>query len=431
MAMARTGPYRALAGVVAAVAVGIAATACASSSAPSSFRPASSVYDMASARREAERLLTLIRLPPSARRSSGEPAGAGAPLSSYSVNVPVVPHLVDSHEFFVVPAATPATVIDWMEGHRPVGSIQGDSGADSSSGERWTSFEFRRVAGFAIWPELVANAVSIPGGAVAVRIDAQTAPRPRLPGNGRGLGELRVVESGTTLGSFGYTLRCGPPGGTVPDPARLCAAIASDPALLYSFAGPDHSCPFGEGKITLKGTWGGKPLASSFSVCTGGQEEQAGRWAALLPSIGSLSIVDVDRGIGPVKLGDREAAVVELLRGGDPAPSFCQACTRTFPAGFSIGYGARGSEPAGWTVTFDRGIVGAVASDFDVTVEGAYAPRGFAGLRRALHGFTARSCGTHSELVHRSASGATAIVYRAGAFEQVLVSRSPIPCGVA
>jgi hypothetical protein len=240
------------------------------------------VYDVRAARREAKRLLALIRLPPGARRQAREPSGAGQALASYSINVPVVPHLVDVHEYFVLRSSTPADVIDWMQRHPPPRTIQGDYGTSSGRGGQWTSFEFRRISGFAFRPDLVANAVAIPGGEVAVRVDAQTAPRPRLPSNGRGPGELRVVFSGLMHGPITYRLRCDPSGGTVPDPARVCAAIAADPALLYSFPGPDHSCPAGGPAVTLTGTWNGKPLHSSFSVCTGGQEQQAGRWAALL-----------------------------------------------------------------------------------------------------------------------------------------------------
>ncbi|MGZ4234281.1 MAG: hypothetical protein ACXVVQ_23030, partial [Solirubrobacteraceae bacterium] len=354
-----------------------------------------------------------LRLPPTARRSGGEPAGAGAALSTYSVSVPVVQHLVDLHEYFIVPSATVRSVVDWMQRHRPAGSIQGDSGAGGSPGEWWTSFEFRRISGFAIWPELVANAVTLPGGDVAVRVDAQTAPQPRLPGTGRGRGQVRVVELGTMLGAFGYVLRCAPSGGTVLDPARACAAILADPRLLYGVAGPDHSCPAGAPTVTLRGSWNGKPLRSSFSECDGGQEEQAAQWATLLPSADELSTVHVDRGIGLVRLGEREAPVIELPRGQQHAPPPCSACTRTFRAGFSIGYGARGSEPAGWTVKFSRGAVSRIASDFGLTVDGAYAPRGFASLRRALHGFSVRRCGAQRQLLHRSALGTTAIVYRA------------------
>ena len=264
-----------------AAAVAACGTASGSGSGSGSTRSHSTVYDTSYARRQATRLLGLIRLPQNARRSQREPAGAGAALASYSVDVPVDPHLVDLHEFFVVPSTTPARLIDWIEHHRPAGSAQDDSG--SGPGEVWTSFGFHGLRGFAVWPTLVANAVQLANGAVAVRVDAQAAPRPTLPRGGRGPGEVRVVELGTMRGSFAYSLRCDPPAGTLPDPARVCAAIVADPALLYSLPGPDHSCPAGAPTILLRGSWNGRPLHSTFSVCTGGQEQSAARWASLLP----------------------------------------------------------------------------------------------------------------------------------------------------
>jgi hypothetical protein len=187
----------------------------------------SGVYQIGQARRAAQHLLSVMRLPPGARRSRTEPAGGGVSLASYAVNVPSAPHLVDLHEFFVVKRSTAADVIGWMEAHRPAGSEQSDSGSNGSAGGDWTSFEFRHGRDLAV-SDLVANAVSLRGGGVAVRVDAQTAPTPRLPSGGTGPGMLRVIQSGGMFGSFAYTLRCDPTGGSVPDPRRICSAIAAD-----------------------------------------------------------------------------------------------------------------------------------------------------------------------------------------------------------
>lgn len=378
-----------------------------------------------SARAEARRLLAVAQLPAGARRSAGEPEGAGVELT-YSPSVPVVPHLVDLHEFFLVRGRTEG-VIGWVQAHRPAGSGQGDSGA--SHGEGWTSFEFGPVAGVLALRELVVNAVQIDTDRVAVRVDSQVAPLPRLPGTGRGPGAVGVVESGTMLGSFGFELRCDPPGGTVPHPSRICAAIRKDPALLYSFPGPDHSCPPGAPAVSIIGSWDHKPLRSSFSECTGGQEQEAGEWASMLPSLSAEGTVHVDRGIGLVILGEKEAEVVGLLRGASPAPKPCQTCTRTFGAGFDIGYGTGPRrQPLGWTVTFSRARVRQIESNGpDLTVDGAVASRGFTSLRRALHGWSASRCGSTRELVHRSSAGATLIVYGAD-FERVIVTSGPPSC---
>ncbi len=341
-----------------------------------------SVYNLRAARAEARHLLGLARLPPGARPSARMPAGVGAALSSYSVSVPVVPHLIDRREFFVA-LGTPASVIGWMQRHRPAGSSQDDSGV-GSAGEQWTSFAFRSIHGFASWPDLIINAVPARGGRVAVRVDAQIAPQPRLPGNSRGAGDVRVVELGTTLGSFGYELRCDPAGGTVPRPARICAAIVRRPALLYSLPGPDHSCPGFAPAVSIAGSWNGKLLHSTFSVCTGGQEQQAGAWAGLLPSTTTLGTVHVDRGIGLVSLGEREAAVLDLLRGPRRAPGPCSRCTRSFSAGFSAGYGGGPAQWAGWRVSFARLRVTRIESDLQLTVTGASVSSGLASLHGRL-----------------------------------------------
>jgi hypothetical protein len=384
-----------------------------------------SVYNLRVARAEARQLLGLIRLPPGARSSARIPAGAGAALSSYSVSVPVVPHLVDLDEFFTAPG-TPASVIGWMQLHRPAGSSQDDSGT-GSAGEQWTSFAFKSIPGFATWPDLVVNAVPARGG-VAVRVDAQVAPQPRLPGSGRGAGDVRIVELDTMLGSFGYELRCDPAGGTVPHPARICAAIAHRPAMLYSFPGPDHSCPAGAPTVSIVGNWNGKPLRSTFSVCTGGQEQQAAEWAALLPGTTALGTIHVDRGIGLVSLGEREAAVLDLLRGPLRAPRPCSRCTRSFGAGGWISYGGGPAQWSGWTVSFAASRVTGIESDLPLTLATAPVPSGLASLRRMLPGWRLQICGAARALVHSSPGGRTLIVYRGAAFEHVIVTAARSGC---
>lgn len=427
--MSTVGRHRALAwlaiGALAAVTAGCSSSAPGGGPATGASVDAS-VYNLRAAQAEARHLLGLIRLPPGARRSTHMPAGGGAALSSYSVNVPVVPHLVDQHEFFVAPG-TPASVIGWMQGHRPAGSRQDDYG-NGPAAEQWTSFGFTSVHGFAGWPDLLVNAVPARGGGVALRVDAQVGPRPRLPGNGLGTGDIRVVELATMGGSFGYELRCGPAGGTVPDAARICAAIARRPALLYSFPGPDHSCPAGAPTVSIAGTWNGKALHSTFSVCTGGQEQQASAWAGLLPGPAAVAAVHIDRGIGPVSLGERETAVFDLLRGPRQAPGPCSRCTRSFGSGFSVGYGGGPSEPAGWTVSFAGSRVTRIESDVQLTVAGAPAPSGLASLRRRLPGWRLQACGAARALVHSSPGGRTLIVYRGTAFLHVIVTTARSGC---
>jgi hypothetical protein len=384
------------------------------------------VYNLSAARAEARHLLGLVLLPPGARVSAREPAGAGAALSSYSVSVPVVSNLVDRHEYFVAPG-TPASVIGWMQHHRPGGSRQDDSGG-GSPGEQWTSFAFASIHGFAVWSDLVVNAVRVGGGRVAARVDAQVAPLPRLPGSGGGAGDVRVIELGTMLGSFGYELRCDPTGGTVPDPARICAAIMRHPGLLYSFPGPGHSCPAGATTVSIAGSWNGKPLHSTFSVCTGGQEQQAAAWARLLPSTTALGTVHIDRGIGLVSLGEREAAVVDLLRGPRRAPGPCRRCTLSFGAGFLVGYGGGPTRWVGWTVSIAGSRVTRIDTDVELTVAGAIASSGLASLHRRLPGWRIQTCGATRALVHSSPAGRTLVIYRGAAFQRVVITTARSGC---
>jgi len=200
------------------------------------------------------------------------------------------------------------------------------------------------------------------------------------------------------------------------------------PALLYSFPGPGHSCPSGGPTVSIAGSWNGKPLHSTFSVCTGGQEQQAGAWAGLLPSTTALGTVHTDRGIGLVSLGEREAAVAGLLRGPRRAPGPCRRCTRSFAAGFSVGYGSGPGQPASWTVTFTGSRVTRIDSNVELTIAGVPAPSGLVSLHRRLPGWRIQTCGATRALVHSSPAGRTLVIYRGAAFQRVIVTTTRSGC---
>ena len=78
-----------------------------------------------------------------------------------------------------------------------------------------------------------------------------------------------------------YTLTCAPAGGTLPNAARACAALASNLTLLA----PTAECPMriaDTGSEEVSGTWQGQPLALAFHGCTGGEE----RWPRLAAVLG-------------------------------------------------------------------------------------------------------------------------------------------------
>jgi hypothetical protein len=124
---------------------------------------------------------------------------------------------------------------------------------------------------------------------------------------------LRITYSDLMdFGPVTYALRCSPASGTAPDPKALCAAISSRPALVLSGPGQDHTCP-PTPSVDVRGTYGGKPISVEFSACLAGQGDLISRWLALLPSSAALDTVRLDRGLGPLALGQSRAAVKALV----------------------------------------------------------------------------------------------------------------------
>jgi hypothetical protein len=64
-----------------------------------------------------------------------------------------------------------------------------------------------------------------------------------------------------------------------------------------------------------------------------------------------------------------------------------------------------------------------------LTIDGAYAARGFTSLSRALRGWSVRTCAHTRELVHSSATGTTIVVYGTD-FERLIVTAAPVVCRV-
>ncbi len=369
------------------------------------------------ARSDAQRLLAGLRLPPGAVQTPHEPAGGGAELAN-SPGGPAFPHLVDLVEYWTAPGY-PAGVLAWVAKHPPAGGRPGDSGSDSST-MFWTSFDFPNVPLRLSARYLSVVAVQLRPNLVGIRVDADSAALPKLPGDGRGPGSIRIVEPGGAPpaggGSYGFEVRCDPPGGTVPDPGHVCAAIRSDPELLYSFPGPDHSCLADGLNVVLSGTWEGRPLHSSFSVCTGGQEAQAERWAALLPGLrGWARPADA---IGLLRLGQPEAGVVDMLRGWSAGPTSCATCTLSFAGGWRIAFA--GFRAARIENDAPEQVVSVAPLSFSTL--------GWRALRQRLHTWTARECGTLHELTSMSRGAATAAVYGRGGFLRLVVTSPPARC---
>src|SRR6266540_2077426 len=87
------------------------------------------------------------------------------------------------------------------------------------------------------------------------------------------------VENG--VGGHTYELRCDPPGGSAPQPDRLCAVLA-DHSQEMLFSAPNVVCigGFTTPHISVKGRYRDKPV-NEPDVC--GHPEAARFWFELLP----------------------------------------------------------------------------------------------------------------------------------------------------
>jgi hypothetical protein len=198
------------------------------------------------------------------------------------------------------------------------------------------------------------------------------------------------------FGPVTYGLRCAPPSVSAPDPEAVCAAIASQPALVLSGPGQDHSCP-PTPSVGVRGTYGGKPVSVAFSACIGGQGDLISRWLALLPGSATLDAVRLDRGLGPVTLGQSRAAVQALL---GPA-KHVSAGIDVYESGVAEGF--LKATPVWLGVGYDRaGRVQTLASNLiALTLDGheiaSTAPRGN-GLAGLLKSWAQVRCGRDAAL---------------------------------
>jgi hypothetical protein len=86
-----------------------------------------------------------------------------------------------------------------------------------------------------------------------------------------------------------WTLTCDPAGGTHPNPAAACAALAASGTEALAPKRKDVACTQvygGPQRATVTGTWQGKPVRSSFSRTDGCEIRRWDLLRGLLPSAG-------------------------------------------------------------------------------------------------------------------------------------------------
>lgn len=222
---------------------------------------------------------------------------------------------------------------------------------------------------------------------------------PCLAGCGRAMPVASLQITYTDPMGFGpltYGLRCSPPSGNAPDPKAICAAIASQPALVLSGPGQDHSCP-PTPSVGVHGTYGGKPLSVAFSACLGGQGDLISRWLALLPGSATLDAVRLDRGLGPLTLGQSRATVQALLgpakrvsAGIDVYESgVAEGFMKATPVLLGVGY-----DQAGRLQTLASNVIALSLDGHEIA---STAPRGN-GLAGLLKSWMHVRCGRHAAL---------------------------------
>jgi hypothetical protein len=134
--------------------------------------------------------------------------------------------------------------------------------------------------------------------------------------------DLRIVLVDYLFGEETYRLSCSPPSGTAPNPQAICAAITSEPSLVFGQASVPPSCPQASRRTEVKvsGTYMGKTVATVFGPCRSYQSDLGERWYSFFPAAEAVDRVRIDRGVGPLSLGESRSAVQALLGTGRKGP---------------------------------------------------------------------------------------------------------------
>jgi subtilisin inhibitor-like len=79
-----------------------------------------------------------------------------------------------------------------------------------------------------------------------------------------------------------FEVECAPPGGTVPDPARVCAELAENTDLFLPVPGLVCPLPVGLVYVTVEGTYGGRSVRQTMRPCSEPEDRAIAAWSDLL-----------------------------------------------------------------------------------------------------------------------------------------------------
>jgi hypothetical protein len=207
-------------------------------------------------------LLRAFVPPPGAKRLAGQPASAQGRLGS-------VAGFGSGDEaqqttWWLAPGAAQA-LLGWEGAHLPrpfTSSFSGSGGGPGSAGWAYTQAYARPAAGAVTHQYLIVSVTDVPGGQVAIRVDADAAWQPVRPATEKVPSAARVVTITPLPGAVMYGKPLPPPA-TITDPrvtGRIAALINS---LQLSTAPKDAPCPGGSGQLelTFRAIPGGPALA--------------------------------------------------------------------------------------------------------------------------------------------------------------------------
>ena len=135
------------------------------------------------------------------------------------------------------------------------------------------------------------------GGSVTPTPEPSTTPsttpsaEPSSPAGGPATGatDLTIVLDDGSGATRTWRLTCDPAGGTHPDAAAACKALAEHGATALPPVPKDRMCTQiygGPEKATVKGTWNGKAVNSAFSKTNGCEISRWKSLSGLLPAAG-------------------------------------------------------------------------------------------------------------------------------------------------
>ena len=214
------------------------------------------------ARLAVQALLRAFVPPPGAKRLAGQPASAQGRLGS--VGGFMSGDEAQQTTWWLAPGEARG-LLGWEGAHLPrpfTSSFSGSSSGPGSQGSIYTQAYARPASGAVTHQYLIVSVTDVPGGQVAIRVDADAAWQPVRPATEKVPASAKVVTI-VLVSGMGMSGKKLPRPATITDPAvtgRIAALINS---LLLSTAPMDAPCPasFGQLELTFRAIPGGPALA--------------------------------------------------------------------------------------------------------------------------------------------------------------------------